>query len=240
MKKTKFDLTNVKDKVLYADMRESLKQGNSHIVYESEDTLVLRENEWNLYYIASHNFDELDEILDKIIPTGENYEDYPMLLPRGDELIEHVIKKTGYTGIENCYQLMYDGKEPIETEAELEIRHPDPEDYEKIAATYRNVDEDVLKRNFADPHFVGGYINAELAGYAGMHQEGSLGMLHIFEKYRGRGYAQQLEAHIINTHLKEGRLPYGQVFDWNTASLELQKKLGLKRSEEKIAWLWME
>lgn len=236
----KFDFATKKDRLLYIDMQESLKQGNARIVYDSEDSLILKEKEWELYYIASDNFDEIDKILDEIIPKEAAMEDYPMLLPHGDELIEYVIKKSGYTGVEKCYQLIYEGEKPIEMETELEIRNPAPEDFEKIAETYTLVDEDVLKQNFSDPHFFVGYVDGELACYAGMHAEGALGLLHVFEKFRGRGYAQQLEAHIINNHLKEGRLPYGHVFETNIASLKLQQKMGLSRSEQKLAWLWKE
>lgn len=236
----KFKFENQKDRILYVDMQESLEQGNARVFYDSENTLVLRENEWQLYYIASNNFDEVDKILDEIIPKEGEQEDFPMLLPHGDELIEHVIQKSGYTGVEKCYQLMYEGENPIEMETELDIRNPNPEDFERIAETYHNVDEDVLRGNFADPHFFGGYIGGELACYAGMHPEGALGMLHVFEKFRGRGYAKQLEAYIINNHIKEGRRPYGQVFVTNAASLELQRKMGLNRSEQKLAWVWKE
>lgn len=239
-KDMKFNFEDKKDRLLYIDMQESLDQGNAHVVFDSENTLVLRENEWPLYYIASSDFEEVDKLLDEIIPKDGKPDDYPMLLPHGDELIEHVLEKTGYTGIEKCYQLLYDCDEPIKFETELDIRKPDPEDFYKIAETYHMVDEDVLKQDVADPHFFGGYIDGELACYAGMHSEGALGLLHVFEKFRGRGYAQQLEAHIINNHMKEGRRPYGHVFETNTASLELQKKMGLSRSEGKLAWVWKE
>lgn len=76
-----------------------------------------------------------------------------------------------------------------------------------------------------------------LAGFAGTHEEGSMGMLEVFEPYRRRGIAAALEKYLINRTLEKGFTPYCQVFTDNAASIRLQEKLGLKLCRKEIYWI---
>lgn len=82
----------------------------------------------------------------------------------------------------------------------------------------------------------GAFIEGKLAGFIGEHIEGSLGMLEVFEEYRRKGIAAELESYMINLHLSRGHLPYGDVIVGNEASMKLQRKLGLKVSKEIYCW----
>ena len=64
------------------------------------------------------------------------------------------------------------------------------------------------------------------------------GARHVFEEYRGNGYAKELYSFLIDWQLKRGRIPYGQVFQDNEASIALQKSFGLTFSKEPVYWLW--
>lgn len=74
---------------------------------------------------------------------------------------------------------------------------------------------------------LGGLVEGELAGFAGIHQEGALGMLEVLPQFRRRGLAEALEAAVIAMQLQRGRFPYCHVRLGNPASEALQKKLGL-------------
>lgn len=74
---------------------------------------------------------------------------------------------------------------------------------------------------------VGGLVDGELAGFAGIHQEGAMGMLEVLPQFRRRGLAEALEAAIIAMQLRRGRFPYCHVRLGNLASETLQEKLGL-------------
>ncbi len=81
------------------------------------------------------------------------------------------------------------------------------------------------------------YVENALAGFIGMHTEGSMGMLEILPEYRRRGYAYRLECFLVDWFLKAGRVPYCHVIDGNEASVALQKKVGLVRAEKPSYWL---
>ena len=53
-----------------------------------------------------------------------------------------------------------------------------------------------------------GYLAGALAGFIGRHQEGSLGMLYVFPRFRRLGLAAELETQAIARCLAQGDLPY--------------------------------
>ena len=70
-------------------------------------------------------------------------------------------------------------------------------------------------------------VDGALAGFAGIHQEGTMGLLEVLPQFRRRGLAEVLEVGRIAQQLRRGLLPYCHVRLGNTASEALQAKLGL-------------
>ena len=81
------------------------------------------------------------------------------------------------------------------------------------------------------------FVEDELAGFIGEHDEGSMGMLEVFPAYRRQGLGLALESFQINRILEEGRMPYDQVILGNEKSLSLQKKLGMTITKDTVTWL---
>jgi GNAT superfamily N-acetyltransferase len=84
----------------------------------------------------------------------------------------------------------------------------------------------------------GAFINGKLAGFAGTHTDGSIGMLEVLPEYRRRGLGSELESFLINLHLSKSYTPFCQIFSDNAVSLGLQRKLGLQISGEHLYWLF--
>ena len=218
-----------KDRALYADMEYYLLTDTGSILYDSETALLVKDNKTSVYMLGAEDIEEGKRLIDSI--EEENYH----LVVRGIELAEYC-KEKGFFVSEPCTQVVYNKKELLDESGKLEIRHPSKEDFEAVAATYSLIGEDGLRETFEGEDFFGGYVDGKLVCYGGLHEEGALGLLHVFEEYRGKGYAKQLAAFLINRQVKLGRIPYGQVFVSNTASLGLQKKLGMTFSEGTISW----
>lgn len=77
----------------------------------------------------------------------------------------------------------------------------------------------------------------QLAGFIGIHAEGSMGLLYVDEAYRRRGIAGTLEAFLINRLLERGFVPYVNIVEGNEPSELLQEKLGLYRASNRVYWL---
>ena len=79
-----------------------------------------------------------------------------------------------------------------------------------------------------------------IMGFAGFHEEGSMGMLVVLPEYRRQGVGERLERHLIRSAMLSGGIPYCNVFISNSASLSLQAKLGLREGSVRSWWLWTE
>lgn len=224
-----------KEKALYVDMLESLRQEDAKIIYDSKTALLLQLKSWPLYLLAATDLEEGRKLLSGLNPD-ENGE--TVLVLRGKEL-QALAMEMGFQSSDPCFQTLYEKKEPLPVNSELDIRHPDKEDYELICQTYTlPIGEEEILECIAHPEFAAGYIDGKLAGFIGIHSEGSIGMLHVMDEFRGRGYARDLSAYMINGRIAAGAYPYGQVYYDNEASIALQKKIGMTFSQGYIYWMW--
>ena len=82
-------------------------------------------------------------------------------------------------------------------------------------------------RRLSEGRFFGAFVDEELVGFVGEHEEGSIGMLEVKRRWRRSGWGEALEATKINDCLSRGELPWTEVYPQNKNSLILQRKLGL-------------
>ena len=83
----------------------------------------------------------------------------------------------------------------------------------------------------------GAFLNDELAGFIGIHSADSIGMLRVFEQYRGRHIGRAMQTFIINKMLEMGYIPYGQFLIGDEGSERLQKSLGMYMSKTPVIWV---
>ncbi|NLF80131.1 MAG: GNAT family N-acetyltransferase, partial [Clostridia bacterium] len=84
---------------------------------------------------------------------------------------------------------------------------------------------------------LGAFYHGRPAGFVGVHDEGSMGMLEILPAFRRLGIGSALGAHMVKRELLRGHIPYDQYFSGNTASRQMQEKLGFNFSEQPTIWL---
>jgi GNAT superfamily N-acetyltransferase len=109
-----------------------------------------------------------------------------------------------------------------------------------VAALNDTHDQQEIESFIRQGRLLGGYLGDRLVGFAGWHEDDSLGMLHVFAEHRRQGHAQALVALMVNQSLAKGYLPFGQVAADNHASLALQQKMGLTLSDKTVSWLFNE
>ena len=83
----------------------------------------------------------------------------------------------------------------------------------------------------------GAIIDGKLAGFIGRHNDGSMGMLEVFDAFRRRGVGAALEKFLIGYIMTFMRVPHCDVYIDNAASLALQDKLGLTQSDGFTFWV---
>ena len=124
------------------------------------------------------------------------------------------------------------------TESGLIIRKLGEPDKEAALLIYTGVDgTSYVEKCLDHGNLYGAFFGDELAGIMGIHEDGSLGMLEVKQKFRGQKVAKALETYLINQTLSWGWIPYGQVEENNEISGKLQESLGLYTSKGKIFWM---
>ena len=104
-------------------------------------------------------------------------------------------------------------------------------EYQKV------VDDNYIKDRIRKHYMYGAFYGDELAGFAGIHNDDSIGMLRVLPEYRGRNIGKALQTFIMNKMIDMGWIPYGQFMVGDVASENLQKKLGLHLSKTPVIWL---
>lgn len=220
-----------KEAALYADMRAALREGRAEIIYDSETALMLQETVCGVYFLAAQTAQDAKTLL------GSLRERDPVVVLHGKALFD-IALQLGYEVDPPCRQVMYDAA-PLPVSGCLALRHPDEADFPTVNANYALEQLQELYKDFEKPDFLGGYLDGKLVCFAGLHCEGSMGLLTVLPDYRRRGYAQQIYSALVNSQLEKGRIPYAQIYADNVSSLCLQKKLGFSISDDYIAWSWL-
>ena len=145
----------------------------------------------------------------------------------------------GFSNENPCTQWVYTLLTPPD-DGGFDIRILERKDVPLAAAHYHMIDDplDYFYECIEREWIWGLYDAGQLAGFIGMHEEGSMGMLEILPEFRRKGYGYALEAHLIGVHLQRGWTPYCHVVDGNTASLALQTKLGLTQATLPAIWVY--
>lgn len=92
--------------------------------------------------------------------------------------------------------------------------------------------EDRLKRSFSAAVFVEG----KLAAWGLTHDDGALGVLHVPEEYRGKGYGKEILISLIHQSRKLGKLPFVQIEEKNFAATSLAERLGFVK-DRRVNWI---
>ena len=223
------DLTTIEN----LNIDRVIKRGTAQIIERADDAILLKDTKSKALMLACDEVEKGIEILEL-----NNGEAKPLIMISNAELGRKVAERFGYEGVMECYQMAYLAKEPPAADDVLEYRTATMENYPLISREYGLVSEDELKELIERGNIIMGYENGEAVGFIGEHMEGSIGLLQVLEEHRRKGYGISLEKEMIRRTIAKGYIPFGQVVVGNTASLELQKKLGLTKSEGTIFWMW--
>ena len=189
-----------------APLLEPLRQGLCEVVYAAGDGVVLRQAD---AVLLSASTDGAAARLP--LPAAGTYQ-------TTDETVRVVV----YTG----------GPLP-EPEADIRVLGPEAADF--VHAHYHTVpDRDYILGRLTAGVMLGVFVDGAPAGFIGVHDDTSMGMLEVLPAYRRRGLGRALETALINRQLRRGILPWGEVFLDNVPSLRLQS--GLMNGAGIIHW----
>lgn len=207
-------------KPFFADEIKFLSYPDAEVLYDGEDGLLYYgKTDGSLY--ARAETESAAEIIRALIPSFAR-----LICARGP---------LDFGEPDTCYHVEYNGA-PIEIpKSDFTFRTLEKSDLPWLAANYHS-DESYLSRLIEKGYMTGAFENGTPAGFIGMHERGSMGLLFVEEKFRRRGLGYLLEAYKINEVLKNGDTPFAHIREYNAPSLGLQRKLGMTVFDKRVKW----
>ncbi len=217
-----------KDEIAYIDLIEPLREGTAEVLLASEGGILIRIK---------------DNTLCCALFDGQALPDFAAVLVQGDNAVcvhegplVPYLQAKGLVYHLGCVQAVYTSKQVFSLSSELSIQVLGVEDLPIVLEQYTHADERYISERVASGGMRKAVVDGKLAAFIGRHAEGTIGMLEVLPAYRRRHIGEELEKAYINLLLEEGRIPYCHVDIHNTASLSLQKKLGMSFSSEYVHW----
>lgn len=217
-------VSNAPSRCLY--MLDFFKRG-ARLCKVTDDTLVLLNEKYRICYVSGP-----DAHCDELYSTD-------LVLTDNEALAKRLVDEGFYPDIMECITASYLKDEaPVIAHPEIEIRALTENDLPFVLENYHNPGSvEAHIRDRIQAGMIGGIIDGKLAGFAGIHQEGAMGLLEVLPEFRRRGLAELLECAVIRACLSSDNLPYCHIRKGNVASMALQQKLGLSLDMTPVYWV---
>ncbi len=217
-------------------MMEGLARGQAEILYSDAVSTVLLHNRRCKTCMAI----AADEAAG--ITIAEKLPEDTELVMVSDFCLKELLVQRRFKAYGPYVQMLYTRREVLPVRYR-DIRPLTPDHLPYVCGRYCDdaggpgVDSEYIRARIQAGAMYGAFAEERIVGFAGIHSEGSLGMLFVEEPFRRQGIAAALEACAVNRMLEKGWTPYGQISAENAASIKLQEKLGFYRAEKTFWWL---
>lgn len=238
-----------KQKLHHMDMIELINRGQARLVYAKDANIVLFDKVSHIYFHTAESCKEGELALLAMKADAKHPQDVDLIILHQEFMQEPAKKIFELQTFLTCYQVVYTRKEKLpiaglyrmdgkQQAGGTELRQLTLEHLDVVVKNYTAMDDPAyIRKRIEKGWMYGAFVENELAGFVGMHGEGSIGMLTVLPQYRRRHLGKALETYIINLSLEKGMTPFGQVAVENEASRKLQESLGLCFSKQPMYWM---
>ncbi len=209
---------------------ESLARGSGEILYECGEDALVYDRECLLAMLTVASREKGEELL-ALAPEGTE-----SFLLSQDFMVPVLKERFGMHVDMECVNALYTNREHLPVK-HRDIRRLSAESLGYVLENYRYGNREYVEERLKRGQLFGIFREGRLAGFAGEHEEGSLGMLFVDPACRRQGLGESLEAFLINRHKDMGYTPYGQIMVGNQSSLKMQERLGLYLSSKSVWWM---
>ena len=238
----------MRNKLLHIDMIEFINRGTADLVHFDENEIIIRDIASGAYFHSLINPDMAEEsCLVKSRLCSEK--EMNCLIIHQDSMIPVIEGELGMHVSSACRQYVFTRKEklpikglyradgkPMESGLVIKVLTEEYTDF--VVNAYDGVGGDkYVRRRIAGGNVIGAFINENLVGFAGLHEEGSLGMIYVVPSFRNKHIGMALETYLINLELEKGNIPFVQVKLGNDEADKMQEKLGLFGSKTMVFWM---
>ncbi|TYB30404.1 MAG: GNAT family N-acetyltransferase [Candidatus Mcinerneyibacterium aminivorans] len=233
MKKDNLIRKLLQDKRKNCSMIGFIKNNNIfRILQKNNSFLIEGESDRKWVYISSDSGNELNKIMNEYdynIKSFASVEKDVVRLLKNRFQIKWILTAIRY----------YLPLKRIMPELKNKVVFLDPGDADFI---YKNInyhkytDKIYIKRQIEKGPTAAIRLNGKLAGWGLTHDDNALGMLHVLNEYRNRGFGRDITISLINQMRGLNLDVFVNIEKDNFKSRQLAKKLGFQRDRE-ISWL---
>ena len=224
-------LLEERDSASFADIIDIMRSGEAETLFFSPDEGLICRHCCGTYFIA--DLGEGMAGLEKALPSEG------LASVHGERIARHMKERMGYKGEEPTILFSWDRSEVPPEDSSIRVLGTDWVPF--VVERYGTSSEEDVQAAAKRGRLFGAFSDdGGIMGFAGFHEEGSMGMLVVLPEYRRQGVGERLERHLIRSAMLSGGIPYCNVFISNSASLSLQAKLGLREGSVRSWWLWTE
>ena len=209
---------------------ENLRRGKGVILYENGEDILVYDKQCELAQLTVGTLEKGTELLELIPECVEAFE------ISQEFMIAPIEQKFGMRVHMECVNACYTNREQMPVKHK-DIRLLTMDELDYVMQHYEFSSLDYITERIQSGAMVGAWLDGELVGFAGEHEEGGLGLLYVHPDVRRKGIGESLEAYVVNRHLALGYTPYGQIVVGNDKSINLQEKHGLYLSEGHVWWM---
>jgi tRNA (guanine37-N1)-methyltransferase len=239
-------------KLLHMDMIELIRRGQARLLYVDEQEICLRDIPSGIFY---HTIDVSKKSADssaalaviRDVIRQEKSDEEQLLVLHQEEMLAVAERVLHTELLMGCHQAVYTRKEKIPIrrlytagtgdEKSICIRRLTEEHFDIVVEHYSLLnDPEYIRARIREGSLFGAFFGETLAGFVGMHVEGSMGMLEVLPQYQRQKVGQALETFMINHCVERDMTPFAQIVCGNVASESLQQSLGLYASETLLYW----
>lgn len=221
-----------RDPISNADLLDRLSHGLYRRITLAPDGVLLLDADSDVYLLSAETESSNKVLLEQARDDGCHILSY-----RGPIPIEAAISCMGFGGGNTSIQAVYTAKAPVPLSGRLTFSPLDLSYLDQVTTHYHLLPREEVAKHLQEGTLFGGFFQDKLAGFVGLHGEGSMGMLFVLPEYRRQGFARDLEGYLINRQLSAGHTPYAQVLLENAASMTLQRQMGLTFATRLIHWI---
>lgn len=220
-----------RDPLLYVNLTQALERDLAETVAASKEGILLKDKTSETYMLSARTNDTALALLEKCA-------DAQLLMASESFYLEEITTRMRLKLLMDCRQASYQKKEKLPVKETGAILRPLQKEHALfMQQNYTlGVELSYIQQQIETGVAFGAFYGNELAGFIGMHSEGSLGLLEVMPAYRGRGIGSALQAYAANKLLEEGYIPFAQIEKENRPSLRLQKSLGFSLTNRLVYW----
>lgn len=220
------------DPVLNIDMLESLRHNEADVLVADNKGVLLGHHYRGLLLLSVSD----KQTAESIISTVDQAD---VIVGRPECCLDSSKDLLGLDYSVPCIQHAYLNKNPLPIPpVTAKVMPLTPADLQFISDNYSlQLDREYILERLRSGAIYGIYYQKKLAGFAGFHAEGALGMLEIVPPYRRLGLGYYLQVYMTNLALERGKIPYNQVKTENQISIRLQEKGGYTAAKQPLYWI---